>query len=106
MAGKNDKTKAEPWRAIMIDVAKMMKAALKEADQIVTEYRGSQKETKEEATVAPCGISGTGKTIEMAVAIFEATVTAEGGRRMIEAQQQNLVGGRLVIGHDGRKVRM
>jgi len=85
---ENDKTQdtAEPWRGIMSDVAKMMKAALKEADHIVTEHRRSQKKTREE---------GTDKTIEMAVAIFEATVTAEGGRRMIEAQKGNLVGGRL-----------
>lgn len=107
---ENDKQNtAEPWRAIMADVAKMMEAALKEADHIVTEYRRSQKDTKEEGTVAPCGISaGTGKTIEMAVAIFEATATAEGGRRMVEVQKGNtLVGGKLVrVGKDGRPVMM
>lgn len=97
MPGKNDKTKAEPWRGIMKDVAKMMKEAVKEADQIVTEY---QKHSEVEKP-------GTDTLIQMAVAIFEATVTAEAGRRMIEGQRQkNLMGGHLVIGHDGSKVRI
>jgi len=99
MAGKNDKTKAtaEPWRGIMKDVAKMMKEAVKEADHIVAEYQRSQ------AHKLP-----TSKTIEMAVAIFEATVTAEAGRRMIEAQKGNtLVGGKLIaVGKDGRRLQM
>jgi len=100
MAGK-DKTQdtAEPWRGIMKDVAKMMKEALKEADQIIAE-RQKKSEAEEPRTDT---------VIQMGVAIFEATATAEGGRRMIEAQKggSSLVGGRLIpVGKDGRRLQM
>ena len=90
----------EPWKAIMTDVAKMMEEALDSANDIMLKFFGKD-------TVIP-----TEAINRMAVAIFEATVTAEGGRRMVEAQKElalnprlQSAGGLLHIGKDGRPKR-
>jgi len=79
---KAELEKAEPWRGIMSDVAKMMKAALEEAQAVIEEHESQP---------------GTDSVIRMAVAIFDATVQAEGARRIVEAQQSGLMTGRLVM---------
>ena len=86
----------EPWQIIMLDVTKMMKQAVKEADLIVREYVGEWEPIKGETVIS------------MGTAIFEATVAAEGGRRMVEAQKdmaqkQHIHGGLILqMGPDGR----
>ncbi len=96
---ETEEQEREPWQAIMTDVAGMMKEAIKKADFLMSEYVGpclSSKKVKLEIV------------IPMATAIFDATVTAEGGRRMVEAQkemaQKRPIQGGVILqmGPDGR----
>lgn len=106
MAQKDRKDKAEPWRGIMVDVAEMMEEAIETADQIVGRYVDKGRPTEERTRQMP----STDSVIRMGVAIFDATVTAEGGRRMMEAQKeiaasgQLLKGGIIAMGPDGRPI--
>ncbi|KKN15027.1 hypothetical protein LCGC14_0990290 [marine sediment metagenome] len=92
------KKPVEPWQIIMLDVAKMMKQAIWEADVLLREYVGHWDTVKGDAV------------IRMAVSIFDATVTAEGGRRMVEAQKEmaqnpHIQGGLILqLGPDGRPI--
>ncbi len=96
---------AEPWRAIMADVGKIMQAALEEAQDIAEKHREYATKYKE-LSDRPRKLPGTDSIVRLAVAIFDATVQAEGGRRMIEAQS-GLVGGTVIpVGKDGRPLKM
>ena len=88
----------DPWQLIMADVSKMMKQAVNEADHIIREYVGKGEPINSETVIS------------MASAIFDATVTAEGGRRMMEAQKEmaqnpHIQGGVILqMGPDGRPI--
>jgi len=99
--------KREPWQDVMVDVTKMMKEALEQAHEAMIEYVNKGKPTEERTRRIPSADS----MIRMAVSIFDATVTAEGGRRMMEAQKESASGGQLLggghllkIGRDGRPI--
>lgn len=107
MAQKDKKPgKREPWQDIMVDVTKMMKEALEQAHEAITQYVDKGKATDESARTIPSADS----IIRMAVAIFDATASAEGGRRMIEAQKNisieaPVLGKKILrIGPDGRPI--
>lgn len=96
----------DPWRGIMADVAKMMQSALEEAQDIAEKHR--EYATKySELRARPSKLPGTDSIVRMAVAIFDATAQAEGGRRMLEAQKSGLVAGRVLpVGRDGKPVNL
>lgn len=111
---KKEEPIEDPWRGIMRDVAKMMQSALEEADDIIAQHleRGKGEISNSSPPPFPFTFpppseeSRLDMTVRMAVAIFDATAAAEGGRRMLEAQQGVRRGGLIAIGKDGRPVTM
>jgi hypothetical protein len=99
-------TKREPWQDIMVDVTRMMKEALEQAHEVISQYVDKGKAAGESTRKIPSADS----VFRMAVSIFDATAQAEGGRRMIDAQKKMnidtpLIGGKLLsIGPDGRPI--
>lgn len=114
---------AEPWRSLMADVGKMMRAALEEAQDITEEHR---RKTMDAENPHPnsgipaaryvadrgwvdngqCKIPGPDSIIRLAIAIFDATASANATKRLIEAQQGVRRGGLVAIGKDGRPVKV
>lgn len=106
MAENDDKEEREPWQNMMLDVAEMMEEALGAADEIISRHVGNT--LRRGSCPGPRKAPPIDSVIRMAVAIFDATAAAEGGRRMMEAQKALAGSGQLLTPADalGKPRRM